>query len=50
MAGSSTNTTTFNVGASYVLPSLWTVNGQLTMGLTPDAPNFMFGMRASHAF
>ncbi len=50
VAGSSTNTTTFNVGASYVLPSLWTVNGQLTMGLTPDAPNFMFGMRASHAF
>lgn len=50
VAGSSTNTATFNVGVSYVLPSLWTINGQLTTGLTPDAPNFMFGVRASHAF
>lgn len=50
VAGSSTNTTTFNIGSSYVLPSGWNLNGQLAMGLTPDAPNFVLAFRASHAF
>ncbi|MDQ3204917.1 MAG: transporter [Pseudomonadota bacterium] len=48
--GSSSNTTTLNIGASYALPSGWTLNGQLAAGLTPDAPNFVFGLRASHSF
>lgn len=48
--GSASNTTTFNVGASYVLRSGWTFNGQLAAGLTPDAPNFIIGMRASRSF
>jgi hypothetical protein len=48
--GSSSNSTTFNIGASYALPSGWTLNGQLAAGLTPDAPNFVFGLRASHSF
>lgn len=50
VAGSSSNTTTLNIGASYALPSGWTLNGQLAAGLTPDAPNFVFGLRASHSF
>jgi hypothetical protein len=49
--GSSSNTSTFNIGATYMLPrSGWTVSGQASMGLTPDAPNFVFSMRASHGF
>lgn len=48
--GSSSNATTLNIGASYALPSGWTLNGQLAAGLTPDAPNFVFGLRASHSF
>ncbi|UNP29741.1 transporter [Lysobacter gummosus] len=48
--GSSSNSTTLNIGASYVLPSGWTINGQLAAGLTPDAPNFVFSMRGSKSF
>lgn len=48
--GSSSNTTTLNIGATYALPSGWTMSGQLAAGLTPDAPNFVFGIRASHTF
>ena len=48
--GSSSNSTALNIGATYALPSGWTLNGQLAAGLTPDAPNFVFGMRASHSF
>ncbi|TWH99474.1 hypothetical protein IP90_03089 [Luteimonas cucumeris] len=48
--GSSTNTTTFNIGASYLLPSGWSLNGQMANGLTPDAPNFVMSFRASRGF
>jgi len=48
--GSSYNTTTFNVGASYLLPSGWSLNGQMANGLTPDAPNFVMSFRASRGF
>lgn len=48
--GSSSNSTALNIGASYVLPSGWTFNGQLAAGLTPDAPNFVFGLRAGRSF
>ena len=48
--GSSSNSTALNLGASYLLPSGWTFNGQLAAGLTPDAPNFVFGLRASKSF
>lgn len=47
--GSSSNSATFNLGGTYVLPSGWTVNGQLGVGLTPDAPNYVLGLRASRA-
>jgi len=50
VAGSSSNSTTLNIGATYALPSGWTLNGQLAAGLTPDAPNFVFGVRASHSY
>jgi len=50
VAGSSSNSTTLNIGASYVLPSGWTFNGQLAAGLTPDAPNFVFSLRGSRSF
>lgn len=48
--GSSSNATTLNLGMSYVLPSGWTFNGQAAAGLTPDAPNFVLGVRASRSF
>ncbi|GAB1595045.1 transporter [Lysobacter claricitrinus] len=48
--GSSSNATALNLGTSYVLPSGWTINGQLAAGLTPDAPNFVFSLRGSRAF
>ena len=48
--GSSTSTATLNVGASYLLPSGWSLNGQLANGLTPDAPNFVMSFRASRGF
>lgn len=47
--GSSSNSTTLNIGASYVLPSGWSFSGQAAAGLTPDAPNFVFGIRASRS-
>lgn len=50
VAGSSSNATTLNIGATYAMPSGWIMNGQLAAGLTPDAPNFVFGLRASHSF
>lgn len=50
IAGSSSNATTLNIGSTYALPSGWIMNGQLAAGLTPDAPNFVFGLRASHSF
>lgn len=48
--GSSYNNTSFNVGASYLLPSGWSLNGQMSNGLTPDAPNFVMSFRASRGF
>ena len=48
--GSSSNSSTFNVGGTYALPSGWTLSSQATLGLTPDAPNFVLGLRASHTF
>ena len=48
--GSASNATSLNIGASYAWPSGWTWNGQLAAGLTPDAPNFVFALRASRPF
>lgn len=48
--GSATNTATLNVGASYLLPSGWNLNGQLANGLSPDAPNYLVSFRASRGF
>ena len=48
--GSSSNVTSLNIGGTYALASGWTLNGQVAAGLTPDAPNFVLGVRASHAF
>lgn len=48
--GSSSNSTAFNIGGTYTLPSGWIFNGQLAAGLTPDAPNFVFGLHASRMY
>ncbi|HVI24837.1 MAG TPA: transporter [Xanthomonadaceae bacterium] len=48
--GSSSTSSSLNIGATYALPSGWVFNGQLAAGLTPDAPNFVFSMRSSRAF
>ncbi len=48
--GSSTNTAVLNLGASYVLNPRFTMNATVSHGLTPDAPNMVFGLRGSYAF
>jgi outer membrane putative beta-barrel porin/alpha-amylase len=48
--GSASNSTALNIGATYAMPSGWIFNGQLAAGLTPDAPNFVFGIRATRAY
>lgn len=50
VVGSSANAATLNVGGTYVLPSNWTINAMAQMGLSPDAPNYVLGIRASRAF
>ncbi len=50
VVGSPANAATFVVGGTYLLPSGWTWSGQLSLGLTPDAPNYVFSLRASHTF
>jgi hypothetical protein len=50
VAGSASNSTALNIGATYAMPSGWTFNGQVAAGLTPDAPNFVFGIRATRAY
>lgn len=50
VVGSSSNATSLNLGATYALPSGLSINGQIAAGLTPDAPNFVFALRATRAF
>ena len=48
--GSETNATTLNFGLNQVVSKHLTVNGAVSIGLTPDAPNFVVGLRLPYTF
>jgi hypothetical protein len=50
VAGSTSHSSVLSVGMGYVLSDNYTVNGVLNIGLTPDAPNYVFGARISRSF
>ncbi len=50
VAGSQTNASTMNFGLNQVINKHLTVNGSVSIGLTPDAPNFVVGVRFPYTF
>ena len=48
--GSQTTASTVNFGLNHVLNKHLTINGALAVGLTPDAPNFVVGVRFPYTF
>ena len=50
VAGSSTNASTMNFGLNQVINKHLTINGSVSIGLTPDAPNFVVGVRFPYTF
>jgi hypothetical protein len=50
VAGSTSHSSVLSLGIGYVLSDQYTLNGVLNVGLTPDAPNYVFGARLSRSF
>ncbi|RKP59193.1 hypothetical protein [Pararobbsia silviterrae] len=50
VAGSQTNASTMNFGLNQVINKHLTINGSVSIGLTPDAPNFVVGLRFPYTF
>ncbi|HTJ92536.1 MAG TPA: hypothetical protein VL424_05435 [Pararobbsia sp.] len=50
VAGSQTNASTMNFGLNQVINKHLTINGSVSIGLTPDAPNFVVGVRFPYTF
>jgi hypothetical protein len=48
--GSETMASTLNFGLNHVVNKHLTINGSVAIGLTPDAPNFVVGMRLPYTF
>ena len=48
--GSQTTASTLNFGLNHVVNKHLTINGALAVGLTPDAPNFVVGVRFPYTF
>lgn len=48
--GSETNASTVNFGLNHVVNKHLTINGSVAIGLTPDAPNFVVGLRFPYTF
>jgi hypothetical protein len=48
--GSQTNASTMNFGLNQVINKHLTINGSVSIGLTPDAPNFVVGVRFPYTF
>lgn len=48
--GSKTNSATMTFGLNHVLTKNLAISASLAMGLTPDAPNYVFGMRFPYTF
>ncbi len=50
VAGSSTNAASLNFGINYAINKHWTVNGYVNAGMSPDAPNYVIGLRFPYTF
>jgi hypothetical protein len=50
VSGSQTNASTMNFGLNQVINKHLTINGSVSIGLTPDAPNFVVGVRFPYTF
>jgi hypothetical protein len=48
--GSQTQASTMNFGLNQVINKHLTINGSVSIGLTPDAPNFVVGVRFPYTF
>lgn len=48
--GSETTASTLNFGLNHVVNKHLTINGAVAVGLTPDAPNFVVGVRFPYTF
>jgi len=48
--GSETTAAVMNFGLNHVVNKHLTINGAVSIGLTPDAPNFVVGMRFPYTF
>jgi hypothetical protein len=48
--GSESNSATFNAGLTRQLSKNWTMVGTLSIGLTPDSPNFSVGIKFPYTF
>lgn len=48
--GSDANAATFNTGITYSLSDRTAISGNLSVGLTPDAPDFSVGVRIPYSF
>jgi hypothetical protein len=48
--GSETMASTLNFGLNHVVNKHLTINGSVSVGLTPDAPNFIVGVRFPYTF
>nr|WP_028226837.1 hypothetical protein [Paraburkholderia ferrariae] len=48
--GSQTTASTLNFGLNHVVNKHLTINGAVAVGLTPDAPNFVVGVRFPYTF
>ncbi|WP_116136410.1 hypothetical protein [Trinickia diaoshuihuensis] len=48
--GSETVAAAVNFGLNHVVNKHLTINGSVSIGLTPDAPNFVFGVRFPYTF
>ena len=48
--GSETTAAALNFGLNHVVNKHLTINGSVSIGLTPDAPNFVVGVRFPYTF
>ncbi|GAB3628224.1 hypothetical protein PTE30175_01948 [Pandoraea terrae] len=50
VAGSATNAASLNFGINYAIDKHWTFNGYVNAGMSPDAPNYVIGVRFPYTF
>jgi hypothetical protein len=48
--GSETTAAVMNFGLNHVVNKHLTINGSVSIGMTPDAPNYVIGLRFPYTF